>query len=137
MACNAEIQLEQLGRKPERVKIGDWLPLRHHSMSGKLITSISLPANIKLAYEYIARTPADQPIVCAAIGQWESGRTRLALGGWGSGPILAFDGPSSDGIEIAAQDAYSTAEDEWASAEYRLEMAGVLSWRCLQRLYPG
>ena len=134
MAGNVEIELEQLGKKPERVKLGDWLPLRHQSMPGKLITSISLPLNIKLAYEFIARTPADQPIVCAAVGQWESRRTRLALGGWGSAPILAMDGPNPDGIETAAQDAYSTAEDEWASAEYRSEMAGVLSRRCLERL---
>ena len=134
MAGNVEIELEQLGKKPERVKLGDWLPLRHQSMPGKLITSISLPLNIKLAYEFIARTPADQPIVCAAVGQWESGRTRLALGGWGSAPILAMDGPNPDGIETAAHDAYSTAEDEWASAEYRSEMAGVLSRRCLERL---
>jgi len=137
MACNVEIELEQLGKKPERVKLGDWLPIRHHIMPGKLITSISVPLNIKLAYEFVARTPADQPIVCAAVGQWESGRTRLALGGWGSAPVLALDGPNPDGIETAAQDAYSTAEDEWASAEYRSEMAGVLSRRCLQRLNPG
>jgi len=137
LACNVEIELEQLGKKPERVKLGDWLPLRRHSMPRKLITSISLPLNSKLAYEFVARTPADQPIVCAAVGLWESGRARLALGGWGSAPILAMDGPNPDGIETAAQDAYSTAQDEWASAEYRSEMAGVLSRRCMQRLSPG
>jgi CO/xanthine dehydrogenase FAD-binding subunit len=44
-----------------------------------------------------------------------------------------MDGSDSEGIEMAAKIAYSHAEDEWASAEYRQEMAGVLAARCLRR----
>ena len=98
---------------------------------------VSIPVNVHFAYVDIARTPADLPIVSAAIAQWDSGRTRLTLGGWGTIPILALDGPTSDGIEIAGKDAYSIAEDEWASAGYRQEMAGILSRRCLQRIDSG
>ena len=95
---------------------------------GKLITKDQSFHQMSTSImKYIARTPADQPIVCAAVAQWNSGRTRLALGGWGSSPILAMDGPDSEGIEFAARNAYSLAEDEWASAEYRQEMAGVLA----------
>ena len=136
LALNAEIELHELDKKPEQVRIGDWLPLREKSRPGRLITMISIPSKVKMAYEYIARTPADLPIVCAAITQWEAGRTRLALGGWGSDPVLAFDGPNSDGIDIAGQSAYSLAEDEWASAEYRQEMAGILAMRCVKRINP-
>ena len=134
LALNLNIELQKLDTKPEQVKIGNWLPLRNQSRPNTLITSVSFPLNVNLAYEYIARTPADQPILCAAVVQWASGRTRLALGGWGVAPALAFDGPDPDGLEIAAQYACSMAEDQWASAEYRREMAGVLSRRCLKRL---
>lgn len=89
---------------------------------------------MKIAYESIARTPADQAIVCAAIAQWSSGRTRVALGGWGEIPSLAMDGPEASGIEMASKSAYSHAGDGWASGEYRQEMAGLLATRCLQRI---
>jgi CO/xanthine dehydrogenase FAD-binding subunit len=34
-------------------------------------------------------------------------------------------------LEIAARSAYSQVGDEWASAEYRQDVAGVLAARCL------
>jgi CO/xanthine dehydrogenase FAD-binding subunit len=136
LAIDARIVVHELDKKPRQEKIGDWLPLRGESKFGKLITMVSIPLNVHLAYEYIARTPADQPIVCAVVARWNSGRTRLALGGWGEFPILAMDGPNSDGVDVAGKNAYSVAEDEWASAEYRQEMAGILSIRCLQRIIP-
>jgi CO/xanthine dehydrogenase FAD-binding subunit len=108
--------------------------MREKYKSSELITMVSFVTNIRFAYEYIARTPADQPIICTALAKWNSGRTRIALGGWGNAPILAADGPGSEGIEITARDAYSSAGDQWGSAEYRQEMAGVLSLRCLHRV---
>jgi CO/xanthine dehydrogenase FAD-binding subunit len=92
---------------------------------------VRLPSNTRLAYESVARTPVDLPIVCAALAQWPSGRVRLALGGFGEAPVLAFDGPEPGGLEIAARDVYSRAGDEWASPEYRQEVAGTLAKRCL------
>lgn len=114
--------------------LGDLLPMRHEVLRGRLITSVSIPAHARLAYEYIARTPADQPIVCAAAATWPSGRLRLALGGYAAAPLLAFDGSEPDGIEMAAQSAFYHAADMWASAEYRQEMAGILARRCLEKL---
>jgi len=134
LALDASMEIMELDATPKQVRIGDWLPVRAETKPGKLITYISFPLNVSIAYEYIARAPADQPIVCAAIAQWTSGRTRLALGGWGKAPILAMDGPDSSGVEIAGRNAYNHAEDEWAGAEYRQEMAGVLAVRCLQHL---
>ncbi|MBL8050786.1 MAG: FAD binding domain-containing protein [Anaerolineales bacterium] len=99
-----------------------------------LITSISIPLNAKTAFEYVSKTPADKPIVCASLAQWNSGRTRLTLGGYGRNPLLAMDGTESNGVEEAARNAYHEATDEWASAEYRMEMAAVLSKRCLENI---
>jgi CO/xanthine dehydrogenase FAD-binding subunit len=112
------------------IRLGDLLPLRDSLLSGKLITKIEIPLNVKMAFEIVARTPADKPIVCAALAQWPSGRTRLALGGWGLAPALAMDGNEPGGVQDAARNACTEAVDEWASAEYRLEIAGILAKRC-------
>jgi probable selenate reductase FAD-binding subunit len=116
------------------VGLGDFLPLRHEHAPGWLITEISFPNHVQLAYDYVARTPADLPIVCVAVAQWPSGRMRVALGGYGSAPLLAMDGPEPAGAESAAQDAYHEAGDQWASAEYRRSIAATLVGRCIAAL---
>jgi CO/xanthine dehydrogenase FAD-binding subunit len=115
-------------RKSETVNLGEFLPLRPRG----LITSITIPINTKFAFEYVSRTPADKPIVCAALTQWSSGRTRLTLGGYGKSPLLAMDGTEAEGLDTAARNAYHEATDEWASAEYRMDVAATLAKRCLE-----
>jgi CO/xanthine dehydrogenase FAD-binding subunit len=134
LALDASLEILAVDKEPTHTRLGDWLLMRAKSERGPLISRVDLPLNIKVAYESVARTPADQPIVCAAVTQLHSGRTRLALGGWGDAPILAMDGPEAEGLEVAARNAYSHAEDQWASAEYRREMAGVLALRCIKRI---
>ena len=114
--------------------IGEFLPLRLDQIHGKLITSMSVPINVRFAFDYVSRTPADKPIVCAALAQWNSGRTRLVLGGYGKSPILAMDGTEAEGVETAARNAFHEATDEWASAEYRMDVAATLAKRCLERM---
>ena len=124
----------------ENITLGNYLPLRvetdgvrpiHRVGPGKLITKIEIPLNVKLAFESVARSPADKPIVCAALARWPSDRTRLALGGVGKSPSLALDGTEPNDLEAAARNAFAEASDEWASKEYRSEIAGVLAKRCL------
>lgn len=131
LALDAELELRSAAIPSEWVSLGDLLPMRRERLSGRLVTSIMLSANARLAYESVARTPVDLPIVCAALAQWPSGRVRLALGGFGDAPVLAFDGPEAGGLEVAARDVYNAANDEWASAEYRREVAATLAKRCL------
>lgn len=110
--------------------IGEFLPLR----SDKLITKITIPLNTKFAFDYVSRTPSDKPIVCAALAQWTGGRARLAVGGWGKSPSLAMDGTEAEGIETAARNACHEATDEWASAEYRMDVAATLAKRCFKSM---
>jgi CO/xanthine dehydrogenase FAD-binding subunit len=124
--------------------IGDFLALRN--LEGWLITSIIIPLNARLAFEYVSRTPADKPIVCAALAQWNSGRTRLALGGYGTSPLLAMDGTEAEVIDAsttenllrsaqtAARNAFHEASDEYGSAEYRMDVAATLAKRCLESI---
>jgi CO/xanthine dehydrogenase FAD-binding subunit len=124
----------------EKLSLGNFLPLgsradkNNSPLQGKLITKIEIPLNTKLSFETVARTPADRPIVCVALAQWPSGRTRLALGGYGTSPALASDGNESGGVEAAARNIFVEATDEWATAEYRREIAAVLAKRCLEAL---
>lgn len=128
LALDAKLSFHS--NNPSAISLGEFLPLRPKG----LITKITIPLNVKSAYEQVARTPADLPIACAAVVQWNSGRTRLALGGFGHSPLLAMDGTEPDGIEAAAKNAFHEAADVWASAEYRSEIAGILAKRCLEKI---
>lgn len=130
LALDAKIDIRYSKEDSSTSNIGEFLPLRPRG----LITLITLPLHGKLAFNYVSRTPADKPIVCAALAQWNSGRTRLALGGYGKIPFLAMDGTESDGIETAARNAFHEATDEWASSEYRMDVAATLAKRCLESI---
>jgi len=121
------------GAESYSMHLGDFLPRRECGPSG-LIATIVIPLQAKVAFEYIARTPSDWPLICAALAVWPSGRVRLTLGGFGQTALLAMDGTGTDGTEAAARNAFHEASDTWASAEYRSAMAGVLANRCMARL---
>ena len=134
-----DAKLDILGRAPGtkgtapkglNESLGDFLLLR----PAGLITRITIPLQARLAFEYVARTPADKPIVCVALAQWSSGRARLAVGGYGAAPRLAMDGTESGGLDVAARNALHDASDEWGSAEYRMDVAATLANRCLAAL---
>lgn len=129
----------QLTLMPEQrtVSYGDFLALREEFLTGHLITWIEINLQVELVTESVARTPADLPIVFAALARWPSGRLRFALGGWGKTPTLVLDGQGHEGLRLAAESAFSAAADEWASAAYRSQVAGVLAKRCWQRLASG
>ncbi|MCC6984988.1 MAG: hypothetical protein IT309_01035, partial [Anaerolineales bacterium] len=93
-----------------------------------------IPLNVKTAFQFVSKTPADKPIVGAALAQWNSGRTRLTLCGYGKTPLLAMDGTEADGLQEAAMNACHEADDEWASADYRMDVAAVLAKRCLAEI---
>ena len=137
LAMDAKIEQATLNDSKieyQETNIGEFLPLR----STNLITKIIIPLNSKLAFEYVSKTPSDKPIVCAALAQWKSGRVRLALGGYGTSPMLAMDGTEtegSEGIETAARNTYHEATDEYASAEYRMDIASTLAKRCLKKIW--
>ncbi|MFO8036933.1 MAG: FAD binding domain-containing protein [Anaerolineales bacterium] len=134
LALDPILEIARAGEEREESHLGDVLPLREERLSGALVTYISIPSKARLAYEYVARSPADYPLVSAAVAQWPSGRTRVVLGGCGDQPIMVLDGPTADGAVVAARDAYSRAEDAWAGADYRSDVAGILVERCMKGL---
>jgi CO/xanthine dehydrogenase FAD-binding subunit len=126
----------QLLLQPDKQKMGygDLLPLRSQNLAGKLITEISLSGQPRLAYEYVARSPADRPIVALTLAHWPSGRTRLAVGGFGDLPQLAVDGQDPSGLQDALANVLENTNDQWATSEYRLEAASAMLIRALAHI---
>ena len=118
----------------EKQALGEFMPLRSEQLPGRLITEIAIPLQPKLAYEYVARSPADLPIVAVAVAIWSSGRTRIVLGGYGDAPLTVLDGQEQDGALPVVENAFFNAGDEWASAEYRVDVAKTLTKRCLKEV---
>ncbi len=119
----------------QQMSLGDFLALRGvRSPDAVLITEIRVANNLQLKYEYVARTPEDRPILLIAVAKWPSGRTRVVVGGFGKAPGLVVDGPDAGGAQMALRAMLQDAEDEWASATYRQEVAQVLLKRCLSAL---
>lgn len=133
LALDAGLEIRHAEAGTAKVDLGDWLPLRAARL-GELISAVELPLNVRLALDFVARTPADQPIIGVAAARWPSGRTRLVLYGWGDMPKLVMDGAESDGWEEGVHSAASDSGDEWASSEYRQASAVILAhrvWECL------
>ncbi len=130
-----DAHLTVLSSQSEVFSLVEYLSLRHGSLKNKLIVSIEIPLKVKLAYQSIARSPSDKPIVSVAVAQWESGGTRVVLGGWGDSPTLAFDGNVSPSIESEIRNYAKKGTNGSASSEYREEMSVLLTNRCLNKIF--
>ena len=121
---------------PESVSMNldDFLLQISGNRSGIFIGKIIWSGSLEVAFESIARTPLDQPIICVSVAKWPNGRARFVVGGYGRVPKIAYDGFNMTNINPAIQSATLGAGDEWASQEYRQEMAKVLAARCLKVL---
>lgn len=106
--------------------VSDWAPARGINKMGDLITKITSPGDVDVRFDSVRRTPMDLPILCAAVCKWPSGRVRVALGGFGASPTLAYDGDDLKNASISAENAYKQAEDQWATSLYRSENARIL-----------
>lgn len=115
----------------EEVLLGEWLALPD-KIPGKLLISVKVRRKITIGLEVINKTKLDLPILCVAAAGWKTGRVRVAVGGFGKCPQMAFDGPNADGAELAVENACRNAEDIHGSSDYRKAMSVVLTRRCLE-----
>ena len=139
LALDLDVHLEP---DAQSMPLLEFLGSKRGKLAGNLITSLSWRNPKALRYAQVARSPADFPIVGVAVARMEDakgkGITRLAIGGWGACPIrvsaaeTALDGKGDlDEAILAVEHAYAQAEDAWAGAAYRSEVAGVLARRLL------
>jgi len=86
------------------------------------------------AWEFIARTPKDRPIISLAAARKKDSALRIACGGDEHPPRVISQSAKAEALFALVRHAYEASGDAWASAEYRQEMSQVLLSRCLQRL---
>ena len=94
---------------------------------GSLITAVTVDPSGRTATARTGRTPADVPIV-AAYGRRVEGFVAMALTGVGDHPVLVDVYDPTAGLDPAG--------DFRGSREYRLHLAGTLTARVMQELYP-
>jgi CO/xanthine dehydrogenase FAD-binding subunit len=117
---------------------------RRQSIQGEfIIIEMSFLNPACLAYDYVARAPMDAPIVsaAAAISIDEKKVVKVSIGGFGDHPISwTQDINEVDHQELleavgdTARERFQDADDAFASAEYRAEIAGILSQRVVSEV---
>ncbi len=149
LACDAELTLHT--DEARSAPLSGFLAYREQIMSeGALISDIRLPIaspDLRFAYERVARTPRDYPIVCVvarcAVKDGILGSVRIGVGGVAATPIrltaleFGLEKKSLAGFldrELPPAIAALNPPGDWlGSAEYRREMAGVLARRAILR----
>ncbi|MDD4578934.1 MAG: FAD binding domain-containing protein [Anaerolineaceae bacterium] len=97
------------------------------------VIQIRIPEVLNLAFESVARSPKDLPIVCVSVAKSGDGSVHVSVGGVCK-LIPRFTLKNDDGQE-EIKAILANAEDEWASAEYRQEVGAVLLSRALLKLH--
>jgi putative selenate reductase FAD-binding subunit len=96
-----------------------------------------------MAFEAVARTPMDLPVISASAACYERENGRhlnLALGGFGETPSAWSHALTEDGHDVLnavadqAGELYQQAGDDFASQEYRAEVARILSRRVAEEV---
>lgn len=139
LGLDAKITLE-----PESTTLGleELFDERKKNPFRQLLTSVEFNLPHSFLYEQVARSPVDRPLVCVAVAHFETqddeNFTKIAIGGYGEFPLRAKEaerkiaaGKPLDSVAEAAAAIYKKADDEWASAEYRSAVVGVLVKRML------
>jgi CO/xanthine dehydrogenase FAD-binding subunit len=117
----------------EGYEVGEWLDERNSFTSSKVISSVFFSKNATLAFDSIGRSPLDLPTLCCAVARNDQHQVRIAFGGFGEAPILAFTGTDQENYLPSVEKALNHSGDQWASAEYRLQTGRTI----VQRLYSA
>ncbi|HEY4666625.1 MAG TPA: FAD binding domain-containing protein [Anaerolineales bacterium] len=137
LAMGAELESAQSN---SRLPLAELLSLRANGSPIGLITSVHINRPRRLAYEQVARSPADLPQVCAAAAHFDgTDQLGVALGGFGRHPLLVHQASGGQARTLeraveAARQAFSKASDAWAGAEFRAAVAGTLVGRVVREV---
>ena len=131
LALHAQVRMEP---GPQQWGLEELLSRRASLPPGMLITSVVFQVPSRVAQSLVARSPADLPIVHAVVARLAGSAPAygVALGGFGPRPLLlpeaelALAAGDRESAVQAARAACAGAQDGWASAEYRAEVAAIL-----------
>lgn len=103
-----------------------------------LILRVAIPVDAELRYEAIAKTPADAPMLCGAVGRMVNGVENVVLGGIGAAPVLVSGRTESlSGIDLASavenvfNNAYSQFSNQFTTNIDYLKTASAILLRRL------
>jgi len=109
-----------------------------------LILRVAIPVDALLRYEAVAKTPADVPMLCGAVGRLASGVENVVLGGIGAAPVLVSSQTGSlGGIDLASavenvfNNAYSQYGNQISSNFDYLKTTSAILLRRLTGSMPG
>lgn len=109
-----------------------------------LILRVVIPVDAELRYEAVAKTPADVPIVCGAVGRLADGLQNVVLGGFGAAPVLVSSQSGSlsgidfsSAIENAFNNSYSQYSNQISSNLDYLKTTSAILLRRLAGGAPG
>jgi CO/xanthine dehydrogenase FAD-binding subunit len=117
------------------LSIQEWLDVPKADIRTALILEVSLlrgSPQARHAFQKVARTPADAPIV-GAIAVVENEVVRLALCGVANHPISVTSDLSA-AIELVDNLELNPPGDHWGSSEYRAAMGRLMARRVLERM---
>jgi CO/xanthine dehydrogenase FAD-binding subunit len=117
----------------EELSLSQILSMRAAKQQPWLISKVEIDLAAHLKFEFVARSPADLPALGIAIATWPTGRIRVSVGGFGSSPLLAYDGDDQNTVIQAVERALIGATDQWASEEYRQSIAPAIVQRLLAK----
>ena len=139
LALDAQVTLEP---KSKTLSLESLLQDRKETPIRELLTKVQFKLPLSLAYEQVARSPADRPIVAVAVAELPAGDNEasatIAIGGFGTYPLRAEEAEKKiakneplESVAEAAASCCDRADDVWASAEYRTTVVGILVKRLL------
>lgn len=109
-----------------------------------LILRVAIPVDAELRYESVAKTPADVPILCGAVGRLSNGVQNVVLGGIGPAPVLISSNTNGlNGIDLASavenvfNNAYSHYSNHISSNLDYLKTTSAILLRRLTGAVPG
>ena len=110
------------------ISLKEWLTQRDEWDQAVLITEMVMP-DVEIAFDYVARSPKDLPIISVSVAKLLSGKMNIVFGGFGTEPILVSYTGKLDDLERSVDLALVASEDQWATAEYRREAGKKIAVR--------
>lgn len=114
------------------ISVQDFFASRKSARNPSLITQIRLDQSAEVQCEFVARSPLDTPVIGVALAVWPGKRMRIAVGGFGEAPVLAYEGGETGQAKAAIYAALQASGDAWASADYRQAAALAMIDRLLK-----
>jgi CO/xanthine dehydrogenase FAD-binding subunit len=113
--------------------LAEWLENDREKKPGKLISGIEFNTPEEVDYEDIARSPEDRPIAFVAVARWNTGETRVVIGGAGKSPLVGSDGSKNLITQMFDRHKYISVMEQAGYTSYQQATIQTL----IERMIPN